>query len=169
MLHHKWSMVHLTTFTDSAPVVLSVLISSPLGTVNTSPEVIDEAGFVSLRLTLEASANTETDRTTLQETQEGTYDLSNTAAEAKGSKAKGDNLTTEAKGSKAKADNLMTEAKGSKAKADDLTREEKSGNAREDDLATEAGITKQRQRKVETGLRRLQEKAPLKSQRRKQQ
>ena len=49
--------------------------SNPVGTANTSPEVIDEARHVSLRLTLEESTNTETDRTTLQDTLEGMYDL----------------------------------------------------------------------------------------------
>ena len=34
-----------------------------------------KAGLVSLRLTLEVSTNMETDRTTLQDTLEGTYDL----------------------------------------------------------------------------------------------
>ena len=41
--------------------------SNSVGIANTSPEVIDEAGFVSLRLTLEESTNMETDRTTLQD------------------------------------------------------------------------------------------------------
>ena len=49
--------------------------SNPVGIANTSPEVIDEAGLVSLRLTLEESTNMETDRTTLQDTLEGMYDL----------------------------------------------------------------------------------------------
>ena len=40
-----------------------------------SPEVIDEAGLVSVRLTLEESTNMETDRTKLQDTLEGMYDL----------------------------------------------------------------------------------------------
>ena len=43
--------------------------------LQTPPEVIDEAGRVSLELTLEASADMETDRTTLQDTLEGMYDL----------------------------------------------------------------------------------------------
>ena len=37
-------------------------------TMFTSPEVIDEAGFVSVRLTLDESKNMETDRTKLQDT-----------------------------------------------------------------------------------------------------
>ena len=47
--------------------------------------MIDEAGRVSLKLTLEASANTETDRTTLQDTLYGMYDLdgNNTLEEQK--------------------------------------------------------------------------------------
>ena len=49
--------------------------SSPVGTANTSLEAIDEAGSVSLRLTLEESTNMETDRTTLQNTLAGMYDL----------------------------------------------------------------------------------------------
>ena len=49
--------------------------SNPVGIANTSPEVIDEAGLVSLRLPLEESTNMETDRTTLQDTLEGMYDL----------------------------------------------------------------------------------------------
>ena len=40
-------------------------------------------------------------------------------AEAKGSKARADNLTTEAKGGKARADNLATEAKGGKARTEE--------------------------------------------------
>ena len=36
-------------------------------TMFTSPEVIDEAGFVSMRLTLDESNNTETDRANLQD------------------------------------------------------------------------------------------------------
>ena len=59
----------------SNSVMLIPGVRSPIGIANTSPEVIDEAGRVSLRLTLEASANTETDRTTLQDTLEGMYDL----------------------------------------------------------------------------------------------
>ena len=49
--------------------------SNSVGIANTSPEVIDKAGPVSLRLTLEESTNMETDRTTLQDTLEGMYDL----------------------------------------------------------------------------------------------
>ena len=41
----------------------------------TSPEVIDEAGLVSLRLTLEESTNMKTDRTKLQDTLDGMCDL----------------------------------------------------------------------------------------------
>ena len=40
-------------------------------TMFTSPEVIDEAGFVSMKLTLEESKNTEMDRTKLQDTFRG--------------------------------------------------------------------------------------------------
>ena len=43
-------------------------------TMFTSPEVIDEAGFVSMRLTLDESKKMETDRTKLQDTLEGMYD-----------------------------------------------------------------------------------------------
>ena len=49
--------------------------SNPVGIANTSPEVIDEAALVSLRLTLEEITNMETDRTTLQDALEGMYDL----------------------------------------------------------------------------------------------
>ena len=59
----------------SNSIMLIPGVSSPIGTAKTSPEVIDEAGRVSLKLTLEASVNTETDRTTLQDTLEGMYDL----------------------------------------------------------------------------------------------
>ena len=45
--------------------------NNPVGTANT----IDEAGLVSLRLTLEESTNMETDRTSLQDTLEGMNDL----------------------------------------------------------------------------------------------
>ena len=45
--------------------------SNPFGIANTSPEVIDEAGLVSMRLTLEESTNMETDRTKLQDTLRG--------------------------------------------------------------------------------------------------
>ena len=57
-------------------------------------------------------------------------DTKNFTTEAKGSKAKADDLTTEAKGGKAKADDTTAEAKGGKARADDLTTEAKSGKAR---------------------------------------
>ena len=57
-------------------------------------------------------------------------DTKNFTTEAKGSKAKADDITTEAKGGKAKADNTTTEAKGSKARADHLTTEAKGGKAR---------------------------------------
>ena len=40
----------------------------------TSPEVIDEAGFVSMRLTLDESKNMETDRAKFQDALEGMYD-----------------------------------------------------------------------------------------------
>ena len=43
-------------------------------TMFTSPEVIDEAGFVSTRLTLDESKNTEADRAKLQDTLEGMHD-----------------------------------------------------------------------------------------------
>ena len=43
-------------------------------TMFTSPEVIDEAGLVSVRLTLEESKNMETDRIKLQDTLEVMYD-----------------------------------------------------------------------------------------------
>ena len=43
-------------------------------TMFTSPEVIDEAGFVSTRLTLDESKNTETDRAKFQDTIEGMHD-----------------------------------------------------------------------------------------------
>ena len=49
--------------------------SNPVGIANTSPEVIDEAGLVSLKLTLEESTNMEADRTTLQGTTEDMNDL----------------------------------------------------------------------------------------------
>ena len=49
--------------------------NNPVGIANTSLGVINEAGPVSLRLTLEESTNMETDRSTLQETLEGMYDL----------------------------------------------------------------------------------------------
>ena len=42
-------------------------------TMFTSPGVIDEAGFVSMRLTLDESKNMETDRAKLQDTLEGMY------------------------------------------------------------------------------------------------
>ena len=48
--------------------------SNPFGVTNTSPEVIDKAGPVSLRLTLDESTNMETDRVTLLDTS-GLYDL----------------------------------------------------------------------------------------------
>ena len=48
-------------------------------TMFTSPEVIDEAGLVSVRLTLEESKNMETDRTKLQDTLEGMYDPDGTS------------------------------------------------------------------------------------------
>ena len=60
-------------------------------------------------------------------------DTKNFTTEAKGIKARADDITTEAKGSKAKPDNLTTEAKGSKAKADDFTREGKNSNTRAND------------------------------------
>ena len=53
-----------------------------------------------------------------------------------------DNHNTRDDGDNAK--NFTTEAKGSKARADDLTREGKNDNAREDDLATEAEDNKAR-------------------------
>ena len=40
----------------------------------TSPDVIDEAGLVSMRLTLDESKNMVTDRAKFQETLEGMYD-----------------------------------------------------------------------------------------------
>ena len=40
----------------------------------TSPEVIDEAGFVRMRLTLDESKNMETDRAKSQDTSEGMHD-----------------------------------------------------------------------------------------------
>ena len=43
-------------------------------TMYTSPEVIDEAGFVSVMLTLDESRNMETDRAKLQDTLEGMHD-----------------------------------------------------------------------------------------------
>ena len=43
-------------------------------TMFTSPEVIDEAGSVSMRLTLDESKNMETDRAKSQDTLEGMYD-----------------------------------------------------------------------------------------------
>ena len=43
-------------------------------TMFTSPEVIDEAGFVSVMLTLDESRNMETDRAKLQDTLEGMHD-----------------------------------------------------------------------------------------------
>ena len=48
------------------------------------------------------------------------------------------NFTTEAKGGKAKADNL-TEAKGSKARADNLTTEAKGGKARTEENSNKSG------------------------------
>ena len=61
----------------SNSVMLIPGVSSPIGAADTriAPEVIDEAGRVSLKLTttLEASANTETGRTTLQDALDGMY------------------------------------------------------------------------------------------------
>ena len=58
----------------SNSVMLIPGVSSPIGAADTriAPEVIDEARRVSLKLTttLEASASTETDHTTLQDTSE---------------------------------------------------------------------------------------------------
>ena len=62
-----------------------------------SPEVIDEAGCVSMRLTLEESKNMETDRAKSQDTLEGMYDQKginihvNTLEEPKTDTAKGPN------------------------------------------------------------------------------
>ena len=46
-------------------------------------------------------------------------DAKNFTAEAKGSKARADDLATEAKGSKARADKIATEAKGGKARTEE--------------------------------------------------
>ena len=65
--NEETSMIHEKKENPEVDVVSS-------STMFTSPEVIDEAGLVSVRLTLEESKNMETDRTKLQDTLEGMYD-----------------------------------------------------------------------------------------------